>query len=322
MLSRVGRFASMAAPSRYMSTIRSTIKVADGATLAYTRFNPGSAATPLLMINGWTLPQDHWGALMTNGLYKIPRFGNREVIIFDNRGVGESSTTAGPYTVTALAEDAAQLLESLGHKRAHLLGMSLGGMIAQQLACDAPEKVASLVLCSTTGGGKLMTAAEKGFARSFFGCFRSWDDLDNVKQLDAARIFIKGVLAPRNRLSNQSSLVERMSVSYLWSGARNADGINAQLAALSWKGGLNLGALQQPTLVVHGTHDQVLPFGNGEALAEAIPNARLVALDGHGHFWPATHESAVRTITRFLLDADAGDLAESYSIEPYALNYL
>ena len=261
---------------------------------------------------------------MTNGLYKEPRFsGGREVIAYDNRGVGKSSVTQGPYSVASLAADAAELLDRLDISRAHVLVLSMGGMIAQQMAAEAPSKVASLVLCSTTAGGRKMTAADKSFARSFFGSFRKWsiEDGDEASRLECARTFVRGCLAPRNRISNTSGLVERMARAYLWAGRRTTEGMNAQLGALGTFGGIDLSAMHQPTLVVHGSHDQVLPFPNAATLAAEIPGARLLRLEGHGHLWPYTHESAVRTIDKFLLDVEAEDVAESYTTEPYVLNY-
>ena len=75
------------------------------------------------------------------------------------------------------------------------------------------------------------------------------------------------------------------------------------------------------TLVVHGTHDQVLPFPNAVTLASELPGGRLLALEGHGHLWTYTHESAVRSIDKFLLDMEAGAISDSYTTEPYAPNY-
>jgi len=275
------------------------------------------------MINGWTCPADLWGALFTNGLYKTPRFtGGREVIVFDNRGIGNSSVTEGSYSVAGLANDAAEVVAALGHDKVHVLGISLGGMVAQQMASDAPESVASLALCSTTAGGKLMTGCEKGFARSFFGSFRGWKEEDPASQLDAMRVFIKGCLAPRNKLANDSSNVERLAVSSLWAGQRTSEGMGNQLAALGWKGGLDLKSMTQPAMIMHGTEDQVLPFPNAETLAATMPTARLVPLHGHGHLWNFTHESAVRTLDQFLLDVEAGSLADSYTTEPFAPNYV
>ena len=73
---------------------------------------------------------------------------------FDNRGFGGSEITPGPYTTAQLAEDALGLLEALGIERAHVLGISLGGLIAQEFVLAAPERVHKLVLCSTTAGGR------------------------------------------------------------------------------------------------------------------------------------------------------------------------
>lgn len=306
-----------------------SVTLSDGCNIEYTRYNAGkddgSKLTPLLLISGWTCTREEWGGIMTNGLHKEPRFsGGREVIAYDNRGVGESSVTPGPYSVESLAADAAELLDRLGISRAHVLGLSMGGMVAQQMAVEVPSKVASLVLCSTTAGGRKMTAADKSFARSFFGSFRKWsseDGGDEASRLECARAFVRGCLPPCNGNSNTSGLVERMARAYLLAGTRTVEGINAQLGALGTFGGTDLSAIHQPTLVVHGSHDQVLPFPNAVTLATEIPGARLLRLEGHGHLWPYTHESAVRTIDKFLLDVEAEDLAESYTAEPYVLNY-
>jgi pimeloyl-ACP methyl ester carboxylesterase len=279
-------------------------------------------ATPLLLINGWTCSQNNWGSLFTNGLYKVPRFtGGRKVIAFDNRGVGKSSTTEGPYSVGQLSEDAAELLAALDVSSAHVLGVSMGGMVAQQLAVDKPDLVASLVIGSSTAGGKMMTAADKGFARTFFGSFRKWNEDDRQAKLAGARTFISGCVAPRNKLANHSSVVERLATAYVWSDKRGVDGINAQLGALGTFRGVPLDEVTQPSLVVHGTHDRVLPYGNAETLATALPNARLLPLHGQGHLWNLTQESAVRTIDQFLVDVDSGEVAESYSVEPYSDGY-
>jgi pimeloyl-ACP methyl ester carboxylesterase len=283
---------------------------------------PQFDTTPLLLINGWTCSQNNWGSLFTNGLYKVPRFtGGRQVIAFDNRGVGKSSTTEGPYSVGQLSEDAAELLAALGVSSAHVLGVSMGGMVAQQLAVDKPELVSSLVIGSSTAGGRKMTAADKGFARSFFGSFRKWDENDRQARLAGARSFISGCVAPRNKLANHASVVDRLAMSYEWADKRGIDGINAQLGALGTFKGVPLESISQPALIVHGTHDQVLPYGNAETLATELPAARLLPLHGQGHLWNLTQESAVRTIDQFLVDVDAGALAESYSVEPYADGY-
>jgi pimeloyl-ACP methyl ester carboxylesterase len=140
--------------------------------------------------------------------------------------------------------------------------------------------------------------------REVFGTFRSWQEDDPTSQLETMRMFMKGCLPPQNKLAIDSSSIERLVLSSLSAGHRTAEGMGNQLAALDWKGGLDLGGIGCPALIVHGSEDQVLPFPNAKALAAAMPTARLVPLHGHGHLWNFTHDSAIRTIDRFLLDVE------------------
>ena len=102
---------------------------------------------PLLLIHGLGYTRDGWGPVP--GLL-AERF---RVIRFDNRGIGESDVPEGPYTAAEMAADALQVLDEAGVERAHVVGTSLGGMVAQELALAAPERVGKLVLACTTGGG-------------------------------------------------------------------------------------------------------------------------------------------------------------------------
>src|SRR5205807_3418957 len=102
---------------------------------------------PLLLIQGLGYGRWSWEP-------SLPGLAERHrVVYFDNRGIGESDKPAGPYTARAMAGDALQVLDDAGVDRAHVLGASLGGMIAQELAVAAPERVDKLVLCCTTPGG-------------------------------------------------------------------------------------------------------------------------------------------------------------------------
>ena len=102
---------------------------------------------PLLLIQGLGYARWSWEPV-------LPGLAERfRVISFDNRGIGESDKPAGPYTAREMADDALQVLDEAGVERAHVLGASLGGMIAQELAVAAPERVERLVLCCTTPGG-------------------------------------------------------------------------------------------------------------------------------------------------------------------------
>jgi len=103
---------------------------------------------PLLLIHGLGYARWGWEPVVE------PLARSFEVILFDNRGIGESDAPPGPYTAAELAADAAQVLDEAGVQRAHVLGTSLGGMVAQELALAAPERVERLVLACTTAGGQ------------------------------------------------------------------------------------------------------------------------------------------------------------------------
>jgi len=290
---------------RSSSSKRSSVITKDGAKISYTLHRGGGEATPLIMINGWTCTGNFWGSLLANGQ---PRFvgEERDVVTYDLRGSGDSDVTDGPYDVNMLAEDANALIDDLELSgKVHVLGLSLGGMIAQQLAASYPEKLASLVLCCTTAGGKRMIAANKDDARTFFGSFRNFDD--EKSKMKAARTFVEYGLATNNQ-NVESSLVDSLTRSYLSESKCTVEGINAQFGALNWKGIKDEESPSElPVLIVHGTEDRILPYGNVEGIREIWPRSRVLSLSGHGHFWNVTNENAARTIASFLEDVDQGD---------------
>ena len=288
---------------------RSSVVAKDGAKISYVLHrdeNESKACTPLLMINGWTCTGEFWGSLMPN---ETPK--GRDVVTFDLRGSGHSDVTEGPYDVKMLAEDTKALIDDLDITgKVHVLGFSLGGMIAQQIAAAYPDRVASLVLCSTTAGGKNMVAADKEIAKAFFGCFRKFDTEES--ELIAARTFAEYGLAPHN----QNSLIDRVARTYLSSSKCTTDGINAQMGALNWKGVKDEETSSDiPVLIVHGTGDQVLPYGNVQGMKSLWSRSRVLELPGHGHFWNATHETAADTIERFLQDVDQDEnIQDHYNV--------
>src|SRR5512143_621411 len=104
---------------------------------------------PLLLVNGLGSDRREW-------LYQLPEFASRlRVVVFDNRGAGDSAVPPGPYTTAGMADDAAALLAALELDRAHVMGVSLGGMIAQEMALRHPGRVERLVLACTTPGGSI-----------------------------------------------------------------------------------------------------------------------------------------------------------------------
>ena len=291
-------------------------RIFDGAATAR------ASAPPLLLLNGWTMTLEQWGSLLLDEARTLR--ASRAIIAVDNRGVGGSAALATErLTLDSLAADALDLLDALGVERAHVLGLSMGGMVAQRMAS---ERVASLTLCATTGGGSLMIGADREFAKPFFGAFRGWAEADSAAQLAIARTFVRGCLAPSSALLDNAARIEEMAEAYVARGPRNAAGVSSQLTALGGGGAEELlvgvreaRAPVPPTLIVHGDEDQVLPHENAKRLRDAIgaESARLLTLRGHGHTFFETHDGVTRAIARFLDDVDAeAPLAPSYAAAP------
>lgn len=251
------------------------------------------AGAPLLLINGLGSDSSEW-------LFQQPAFAERFLVVaFDNRGSGQSDTPPGPYSTAQMADDAAALLSHLGTDRAHVLGVSLGGMIAQEVALRHPQRVRKLVLaCTAPGGnGSVRPAPEvlKAFVRS-----PSADPETEIRRVipylytDAYRRDhheeIEGFI--RRRLANPVS----------------AEGNAAQLAAAvghsAWD---RLGHIAAPTLVITGENDRVVPPENSRRIAGRIPGSKLVLLPGAPHrFFAENPEAFNREVLAFLRE-DEGE---------------
>ncbi len=241
---------------------------------------------PVLLVMGLGMASTGWWRtipVLAEGL---------RVISYDNRGVGRSDRTTGPYTLRQMADDALAVIDAAKLRTASVYGLSLGGMIAQQLALRHPERVRALVLGATTPGG-------------------SRHELPDPEVVD----FI------RRRPSMPAEEAVWASVPYSYGRAtceRHADriaediaqrlrfpshpaGYRAQLAAAwGYDANARLHEIAAPTLVLHGTEDRIVPVANGRMLAEAIPGARLELLQGAGHIYPTDAPQADRKVLRFL----------------------
>lgn len=223
-----------------------------------------------------------WGEAFVTALAR-----DFEVIIFDNRGVGESSRVRDPFTICDLAADAAALLDLLlGDEPAHVLGISMGGMVAQELALSWPARIRTLALgCTYCGGpGSLLTsqAVSMRLARAMQSGDRerivrvTWEV--NVNSTTAA----DGEQWARFR---DVTLDRPVALPV----------IEAQMQAIAGHDtSPRLGAITAPTLVIHGSADEMLPVHNAQVIAGLMTNARLEILDGGGHlfFWEQPTRSA------------------------------
>jgi 3-oxoadipate enol-lactonase len=214
-----------------------------------------------------------------------------EVILFDNRGIGASDAPPGPYTAAELADDVLGVIDEAGLDRVHLLGTSLGGMVAQELVLARPARVERLVLACTTPGGPNAFPIPDGT----LALMASAGTLDPEVAL---RRFVENALAP----DAPQELVERI-LAHRLANLQPLEAWQAQAAAgASFDALERLGEIAQPTLVLHGTEDAVVDVRNADLLAERIPHARVELVRGCGHlfFWEQP-EWFVESVRGFLL---------------------
>jgi pimeloyl-ACP methyl ester carboxylesterase len=248
----------------------------DGARIHYEVHGAGE---PVLLIMG--LGSNAYGWART-----IPWLAERhQVIAFDNRGVGRSDVPAGAYAIGQMAEDAADVLAASGHARAHVVGASLGGMIAQRLALLHPDMIRSLILlCTTPGGAHAVRASDEVMAALVAG----GEDPSTVYRRNAW--FLYGADTRDNHPERiEEDLIERGRIPTQPTGYFGQ--IQAAMSHDVWAG---LPAITVPTLVIHGDADILVPTENGKLIAGRIPGAQLVLIPGAGHMLQADAGDAVR----------------------------
>ncbi len=239
---------------------------------------------PLLLIMGLGYSHEMWHRT------RPVLAGHFRLILFDNRGVGKSDQPAGPYSIAQMADDAAAVLDAAGVESANVLGLSMGGMIAQEFALAYPQRVRKLVLgCTACGGPKAVRAEPEAtdvlFARG---------SLPRDEAIAAGVPFIYDVSTPRERIEQDLEIRRRTFPS--------GDAYMAQLKGiLGWQSHERLSQISAPTLVIHGETDRLVPAGNGKLIAESIPGARMVMLPNASHIFTTDQpERAHREILDFL----------------------
>jgi len=243
---------------------------ADGTRLHYVVQGTGR---PLVLVGGKTSDID--GAWWRY----IPVLAERlKVIALDNRGTGSSDKPDTPYSTGLMAEDALAVLRDAGETSAHWFGLSMGGMILQQLALNHPEAVRSLILGATHCGGEHPSVGGDAsrvegrlrryaslYAASFIAEHPDWVEED-------ARHFGK---MPLHAIVRQDQAVKQHNL---------CD---------------RLGEIHQPVLIIHGRQDRMVPVARSEQLQRGLPNARLEILEGAGH---QVHSEQFAEVVRLILD--------------------
>ncbi len=208
------------------------------------------------------------------------------MIAYDHRGVGASSRLEGPITIRELADDAAGLLDALEIDSAHILGISMGGMVAQELALATPERVRTLAIgCSYCGGPGSVRIGEAVYRRvaearasgdRALALQASWEINVSPAYATDEQAWERWVATATRR----SVAVEVI--------VRQAQAIAAHDTSA------RLPQIELPTLVLHGSVDELLPVANGRMIAGLIPGARLEVFDSVGHlfFWERGPQTA------------------------------
>jgi pimeloyl-ACP methyl ester carboxylesterase len=268
--------------------------------ISYTISEPSKAAEDpqtLLMIIGLAGSGAMWFRV-------LPHIARRHrAIVFDNRGTGSSSPVRRPLTMAGMVGDALAVLDAAEVETAHVMGASMGGMIAQHLALEHRDRMRSLVLACTTAGGRReppnlrLTAA--ALLRPLVGSSRTF------------ALVAPALYAPRTRTEAGERLSEDMRIR----AADRVGGLTPLMQAAAIASHDTRSRLHEldglPTLVLHGLDDRLVSPERGRELAGAIPGARLVEIPGAGHLLATDAEQAVASAVLDHLERHAAAPAAS-----------
>jgi pimeloyl-ACP methyl ester carboxylesterase len=242
---------------------------------------------PLVMITGLGGNIDLWDPRLVEGLSK-----NFKLLIFDNRGAGRTDISSKEYTMKLFADDTTGLMNALGISKTHVLGLSMGGMVAQELAINYPEKVSKLILCSThCGSSKFVQSSQKVPETPVDPSKMSPEEYRKALTMVCTEEFI-------DENPDLVSLMARRRLMHPTSKEAYTRQLNAIRKFDAYE---RLPQIKAPTLVLHGRKDVLIPPENGTILAEAIPNAKLVYFEKSAHGLFEEIEKVINVITEFLL---------------------
>ncbi|MDR7076552.1 pimeloyl-ACP methyl ester carboxylesterase [Neobacillus niacini] len=246
------------------------ITKANGIDLYYEIHGDGE---PLLLIMGLSLTSKSW-------FKTLPALSEQyKVILFDNRGVGQSGKPNSPYSIELMAEDARAVLDAAGVESAHVYGISMGGMIAQRLAIQYPERVRSLILGCTTSGGEKHVQPGAEVSMLMLSRGSSTATPEELAWATAPILYSQSFLENHRDLvaDDVQRRIEEPVFPYAYM---------LQLQACAAHDTYNeIEQIKVPVLVIHGDADKLVPYENGETLAEKIPNSEFLTINGAGHIY-------------------------------------
>ena len=223
---------------------------------------------PLILINGFSVPLDFWDpTLLQNLAY------NHTVITFDNRGIGNSTSGDKNFTIAQFANDTTSLMDAINIKKADVMGWSMGGMIAQELALIHPDKVDKLIIYGSTCGGRESKQPSPNVSSAFENL-----PVSNQERLKKFMPF----LFPEKWIADNPDSIQHLP---MITGKIPIETLKKQTGAIiNWVGTCDrLNKISNPTLVVVGTKDVITVPANSLMIAEKIPGAWLIQIQGGGH---------------------------------------
>jgi pimeloyl-ACP methyl ester carboxylesterase len=250
------------APTQYVE--------ANGIRFAYRRFGKPSGV-PIVMNMHFRGTMDHWDPLITDGLAQ-----QREVILFDNAGVGGSSGET-PATMAGMATNAIAFIRALGISKTDVLGYSIGGKVAQEIVVQAPDLVRKLILVGTGPRGA-DTAASKSaeiFSASYDPPEHLWiaaHFLPNANGRAAGLAYLERKHRRKDRVPEVNEAATAAQLRAIAASNEKSDGVWDYLATITI-----------PVLVVDGSNDLIIPTINGFTLQQHLPNAQLIVYPDSSH---------------------------------------
>lgn len=247
---------------------------------------------PLLLITGLGYGLWYWQSLVAE------LSDHYQVITFDNRGAGKSSQPDGPYTVSIMAADAAGLLDKLELTQVAVLGHSLGGFIAQELAVKRPDLVGKLILASTNHGGmKVIPVTPEAL------------EIMTSREGDPVELVKRGIeIACAPGFVEKHPDVVKDLIDYRFTNPVPSAQYHAQVAAGAGTAAYSdaqvderMASIKVPVLIVSGKYDCVVPPGNADLMAEKIEQAEIVLIPDTGHMFPIENPAAAADVLKEFL---------------------
>jgi pimeloyl-ACP methyl ester carboxylesterase len=238
---------------------------------------------------GLTANMDWWDPKLVDTLSRKYR-----VLMFDNRGAGRTITPAdGEFTCEMFADDTVALMDAKGIKRANILSMSMGGLIAQELALKYPERVNTLVLGCTFCGGQHMIQASQEVMQIL---------MDRSGGLDGVFDRVLKLMFTKDFLDANQNYVKNFKERYLRAPINNANALRQLIACSKSDTYDRLSEIKNPTLVATGTDDPLIPPQNSQMLAQRIPGAKLIEYKGASHgFMSQARDVFIKDLLDFLV---------------------